>query len=295
MMNEINNEMKFLLLHVDLDEQQLRLRRLRLSIENAIRNNSEDDVEECNFDEMIEALLVYNLELRLLIAKDVYCFIQSGSPIHLQAERVTRQYASRNMHLTREYWTITHPNLNDDDGPNSYKAHYRINKRTFVALVNIMMNSPHYLGSQTSGGYPIYVQVAIVLWRFANCHFGYRIAKVFLGVTHGSYNNFTNRFINAMVDDCTRHFIQWPKTPQEIQDTTEGFEALNGLKGCIGAVDGKLVVIHKPSENGNQYIDRKNNASMSVMAICDHRKRFTYLKVGHSGKLFLMRILKHCT
>lgn len=51
----------------------------------------------------------------------------------------------------------------------------------------------------------------------------------------------------------------------------------------IGAVDGKLVTIHRPFEQGNSYIDRKQHTSLSLLVVADARCRFTYVKTGHSG------------
>ncbi|OAD67038.1 hypothetical protein PHYBLDRAFT_151983 [Phycomyces blakesleeanus NRRL 1555(-)] len=52
------------------------------------------------------------------------------------------------------------------------------------------------------------------------------------------------------------------------------------LNECIGAVDGKLIVIQKPSLFGNSWLDQHSNVSMALMAVCDHKKRFTDIRVG---------------
>lgn len=156
----------------------------------------------------------------------------------------------------------------------SFKSHYRISLQVFNLLVDELAQLPEYTGSQTHpNSYPVHVQVAVVLWRFANSHFGFRIMRETLGISDSSYNNFTNRFNNATVR-IGKRVITWPKNDLErTRRITQGFH-LGGcdqtrLPGGIGAMDGKLVVIQKPSKNGDMYVDRKNHASISLLAVCD--------------------------
>lgn len=132
------------------------------------------------------------------------------------------------------------------------------------------------------------IQVASILWRFSITHFGFRIAHVHLGIPAGSYHNFTVRFLDAMIR-ISKNKIKWPiDDPERADEIAEGFASLGGrselkLNKVLGAIDGKLVVIQKPSVNGNSYVDRKGNASLSLLGICDHKCRFIYVKCGHSG------------
>ena len=230
------------------------------------------------------------LHATTLINYDIFYYIFISNPGMMTRESHRRVVRTERMDTYETYWTIKHPNLNDDrNSRHSYRAHYRVNKSTFEWLVNRLSRCAAYLGSILRGGYSVEVQVACVLWRFANTHFGYRIAETYLGVTAGSFNNFTNRFIDAMLE-ITPELITWPiEDRQRALNNAREFAELGGpgatrLSGVLGAIDGKLVVIQKPAINGNAYVDRKSHASMNLMAICDARTRFMYVKTGHSGK-----------
>lgn len=271
-------------------------------IEDMIIHENEviDDILFCEENSTTGAPLIYdlcclwartsNLMMSTLINYDIFYYIYNCSPIFMSGERSPRVVRSARMDTYEQYWTVKHPNLNDDPkSRKSYRAHYRINKKTFQWLVARLSNSSHYAGSIVQGGYSVEIQVACVLWRFANTHFGYRIAEVTLGVSAGSYRNFTERFINAMVD-MSNEVISWPigNSARALENSEEFYE-LGGpnnmrLKGILGCIDGKLVTIQKPSVNGNAHVDRKNNASMNLTAVCDARCRFMYAKTGHSGK-----------
>lgn len=234
-----------------------------------------------------------------IINYDIFYYIYTCSPVFMSSQSVRRVVRSERMDTYEQYWLVTHPNLDNIlNGRKSYRAHYRINKGSFNFLVDRLSRLPQYAGSIARGGYSVEIQVACVLWRFANTHFGYRIAEVTLGVSAGSYRNFTERFNGAMHAICFE-VISWP-----LNDPVKAMQSANehvrlGVVGrrrtlpkVLGSIDGKLVVIQKPSENGNAYVDRKNNASLSLMAICDGFGRFMYIKVGHSGKQIYLYL--HC-
>lgn len=168
-----------------------------------------------------------------------------SSPVFLRAKRVPRVRG-------QVFWEYQHPSLPDDDSAGGFKAHYRLNRTTFNELMARLSTHPVYQFEAHNAADPA-VQIGCVLWRFANAHLSYRQAEVLLGISHGSFHNFTERFLTALIDLEGRR-IQWPTG--ELAEATamksyEGREISNDqtrhrLPGVIGAHDGKLVVIRKP-------------------------------------------------
>ena len=208
------------------------------------------------------------------------------------------------------WWSITHPSLSDTPRINSngsvvrestFKEHYRITLSTFNMLVNILSETEHYakfVGQDSA--WPVWMQVAIVIWRFSNTHFGYRLAKEMFGVGHGSYNEFTNRFCNAMTSVVLNKVITWPTTVERTREIASGFARNTNrnnrrLQDVVGAIDGKLVIIQKPTkaDNGNRYADRKGNISMGLLGVCDDRKRFINILTGVPGKTAKKKIKRY--
>lgn len=240
------------------------------------------------------------LENKLLVNEDIYLSIYMGSFIHIDAVRIRRNIAGRET----DWWRLTHPVLNDmprldNNGriirESTFREHYRITKYTFELLVNLLCRSEAYRGTvEKPSSWPVWKQVAIVIWRLSCTHFGYRMAKDKFGVGHGSYNEFTDRFSHAMTNDVLPLVIKWPTTVERTREIANGFAKPSSrdnehLKDVIGAIDGKLVVIQKPKkkEDGDKYADRKNHISMSLMAVCDDRKRFINILTGVPGKQYL--------
>lgn len=139
-----------------------------------------------------------------LVTDMVLLSIFAGSFGHIEAvprRRIVNQWET-------VWWTITHLNLTDEPLINSdgtvvrestFKEHYRIKFNTFETLVNILsITEPYRIFDERDSAWPVWTQVAVILWRFSNTHFGYRMAKDKFGCGHGSYNDFTDRFILAM-------------------------------------------------------------------------------------------------
>lgn len=49
---------------------------------------------------------------------------------------------------------------------------------------------------------------------------------------------------------------------------------------CMGAVDGKRVLIRKPPESGLEYFDYKSHHSVIMLALVDGNYRFIYVNVS---------------
>ncbi|WAR08359.1 HARB1-like protein, partial [Mya arenaria] len=65
--------------------------------------------------------------------------------------------------------------------------------------------------------------------------------------------------------------IQFPTTDRHRHRTKTGFHAIRGFPSVISAVDGTHVRIQTPSEDEEQYVNRKHFHSINVQASCDHR------------------------
>ena len=109
------------------------------------------------------------------------------------------------------YWEITHPHLTDNDNARtSYRALYRMSKKTFEYLVNSLIEHPVFQFT-AANALPAYIQISCAIWRLANTHIGYRTQHMSWGVSHGSYMNFKRRFVEAVVG-VFGPLINWPST-----------------------------------------------------------------------------------
>ena len=78
----------------------------------------------------------------------------------------------------------------------------------------------------------------------------------------------THRLTKGLVENYADIFIKWP-TGARFRDVIDLFEAKPGFQGVIGAVDGSHISIKAPTENPNDYINRKKFHSVVLQATAD--------------------------
>ena len=67
---------------------------------------------------------------------------------------------------------------------------------------------------------------------------------------------------SALVNNFTQEFIKWP-TGVAAAEVMANFEQKKGIPGVIGAIDGSHIPMKVPSENQDEYSNRKRFHSAS--------------------------------
>ena len=165
-----------------------------------------------------------------------------------------------------------------------FRRHFRMRRDTFFMIVDRLRNYPDYSGAEIQ----IERQVAVALYRLANGTSIRLLAQMF-GISEGSVSEFTDRFLFA-VAEIFKNKITWPRGA-EVERVCNGFAnsrpqgARGRLLRCIGAIDGTLIKILTPVDNPDRYRSRKKFCALNVLAVCDHRRRFTYVYIGPTGRV----------
>jgi hypothetical protein len=87
--------------------------------------------------------------------------------------------------------------------------------------------------------------------------------------------------------------FQLPKTLQEWLTIAKGFEELWNFPHCLGALDGKHIVIQSPFNSGSEYYNYKTSFSVVLMAAVDANYCFIYAEVGCQGRISDGGVFKH--
>jgi len=162
----------------------------------------------------------------------------------------------------------------------------------FDQLISEIYFHPNYQHKGDKNQFPLDIQVGVVLQRLANT-VNYHQLECQFGISRGSINNFTNRFIDTMLD-LYKYKIKWP-TGEYLEKVTEGFKnkSKGNLENVIGAIDGSHIPIEKPDgEYAFRYINRKGYYSVILLGIVDHQGKFTYIYIGEPGSVHDARVLQ---
>ena len=113
------------------------------------------------------------------------------------------------------------------------------------------------------------------------------------GIGHTDASNSIWFVVDAINDhpDFSMHF---PSDPAQQLAVAAGFERVSaaGFNCCVGAIDGILIWIHRPSENdcdnakvssGKFFCGRKHKFGLNCQAVCDARGRFMDMSIVFPG------------
>lgn len=88
-------------------------------------------------------------------------------------------------------------------------------------------------------------------------------------------------------------WICFPSSNNQLQDAMRDWQKANRFPFAIGAIDCTHINLWKPTLYGNEYINRKGNASFNVQAIVDAKAKFLAVDCSWPGSVHDARIWRN--
>lgn len=79
--------------------------------------------------------------------------------------------------------------------------------------------------------------------------------------------------------------FQLPKSEQEWMEVANGFDHQWNFPHCVGAIDGKHVILQAPFNSESEYFNYKKSFSIILMALVDSHYCFTFVDIGAQGRM----------
>ena len=89
--------------------------------------------------------------------------------------------------------------------------------------------------------------------------------------------------------------FQCPSTKTEWKKVADLFQRRWNLPNCLGALDGKHIVIKLQIRSGGEFFNYKHTFSIVLMALVDADYKFLYMNVGCNGRVSDRGVFEGCT
>lgn len=98
-----------------------------------------------------------------------------------------------------------------------------------------------------------------------------------------------------MINKLFYFIYQAPSTADAWESVAQKFNDLWQFPNCIGAVDGKHVVMDAPKNAGSNFYNYKGTHSIILMGIADAEYKLLYIDVGRNGRFSDGGVFNRCT
>ena len=101
---------------------------------------------------------------------------------------------------------------------------------------------------------------------------------------HSTVCGIIDSVCDALWDVLSPEYLRRLPSQEEWKKVSEGFENVWNLPHCMGAIDGKHIVIQAPTNSGSTFYNYKGTFSIVLLAVCDANYCFILLDIGDSGR-----------
>lgn len=226
---------------------------------------------------LIESCAVVNSVFAAILAQ------RMNQMVEMKGKRKKRRWWVRKWILNRK---LGPHNLVDMELRNSYPDDFknllRVSEDQFDFLLERV--SPLVAKSDTNMRQAVSAKTKLqVTLRYLATGDSFKSLEFLFRVPKSTISKFIPEICEA-IHKTLKEFIEVPATSDDWKYVEYGFRNRWNFPGCVGALDGKHIVIRAPPATGSDFYNYKNSFSIVLMALADSDYCFLYVDVGAKGR-----------
>ncbi|XP_025203752.1 protein ALP1-like [Melanaphis sacchari] len=169
-----------------------------------------------------------------------------------------------------------------NENPEDFKNILRLSDTHFDFLLNKIQFNIQKLNTTMREAIPADTKLKITL-RYLATGDSFKSLEYFFRVPKSTISKFLPE-VCTEIYAALAEFIEVPSTRKLWDEIEQNFQNRWNFPRCIGAMDGKHILIKAPPKSGTEYYNYKHQYSIILLALVDHNYCFTYIDVGANGK-----------
>nr|XP_022906000.1 protein ALP1-like [Onthophagus taurus] len=164
-----------------------------------------------------------------------------------------------------------------------FKNFCRISREDFVNLLQLVELKIMKSDMNYRRAIPAIERLAVTLRSLATGD-SYTSLMYTFKISKQAISKIVPEVCNAIVE-VLQDNVKLPQTEEDWLHIAKQFEKLWNFPNCVGALDGKHVVIQAPRKSGSEFYNYKSTFSIVLMAVVDADYCFTFADVGCQGRI----------
>ncbi|KAG5885393.1 hypothetical protein JTB14_002790 [Gonioctena quinquepunctata] len=113
-------------------------------------------------------------------------------------------------------------------------------------------------------------------------------------VSQAAISGFIPLVCQAIYDELKGEYLPVPNTSAEWLEVARNFAETWNIPNCLGALDGKHILIKAQREEGSSFYNYKGQNSIVLLALVDANYNFLYFNVGINGRISDGGVYREC-
>ncbi|CAG2211064.1 unnamed protein product [Mytilus edulis] len=183
--------------------------------------------------------------------------------------------------------------LSNEDS-DSFRNFLRVSPQQFAYLLDMVKDSITKCSTNMRTCITAEERLSLTL-RYLATGESYRSLSYSFRIAPSTVCSIIPEVCDALYQALKDTYMKVPSTPEEWEEIATDFYEKWNYPNCLGAIDGKHVVVQAPSNSGSYYYNYKHTHSIVLMALVDANYRFTYVDVGSNGRVIDGGVFRQCT